>query len=300
MIKEINYKQYGKCVSIGDDHKELIVTVGFGPRIIFFGFKDGENLMYEDINDNINKGGNYFDTNFKNGEMWHIYGGHRLWKSPEDLASYAPDNYPVKFTIDGNYATFVADVEKMTHLQKTIKIGFEQGELTIVHSFTNCDDDEEIKCSMWGLSVLDKGGVAILPQNLKDTGLLANRNIVLWPYTKINDKRLSFFDDKIVIKQDSKCGPLKIGFLNTEKTVNFINKGMLFVKKFESDLDAEYPDFCCNTECYTNEFMTEVETLSEIYTIMPNRTVSATEKWYLYDSNSVEYKEMLKKSKESK
>ena len=37
-IKEINYENYGSCISMSNQTIELIVTVEKGPRIVYLGF----------------------------------------------------------------------------------------------------------------------------------------------------------------------------------------------------------------------------------------------------------------------
>ena len=37
-IKEINYENYGSCISMSNQTIEMIVTVEKGPRIVYLGF----------------------------------------------------------------------------------------------------------------------------------------------------------------------------------------------------------------------------------------------------------------------
>ena len=41
----IEFKNYGKCVKISNGIVEAVATVDLGPRIVFFGFVGGENIM---------------------------------------------------------------------------------------------------------------------------------------------------------------------------------------------------------------------------------------------------------------
>ena len=93
----INYKTYGKCAKLSKGGKTMLVTVDLGPRVIFYGMDGGENIFYEDEKDLINKGGEFFDKNLAGKGIWHIYGGHRLWKSPEYIDTYYPDNSPRQY-----------------------------------------------------------------------------------------------------------------------------------------------------------------------------------------------------------
>ena len=61
-IGRTTYGKYGACVEITDGVRSLLVTTDIGPRIIYFGMKGGENIMFEDKGDDINKGGKCTST----------------------------------------------------------------------------------------------------------------------------------------------------------------------------------------------------------------------------------------------
>ena len=77
-VEKTTYKEYGNCCRITNGKFEILVTIDLGPRVIFYGKCGGENIMYEDHEDLINKGGEFFDENLAGKGIWHIYGGHRL------------------------------------------------------------------------------------------------------------------------------------------------------------------------------------------------------------------------------
>lgn len=292
MIKYVNYEGYGKCVEISADGQKMLITCDIGPRIIYYSLNGGENIFYEDRDDLINKGGEFFDKHFKKGEMWHIYGGHRLWRSPEDLASYYPDNYPVDVELLNNGAIFTSKTEtETTGIQKIIKIVYENGEFIVEHKFVNKGNDT-IECSLWALSVLDKGGVAYYPYTNEDTDLLPNRNLVMWAYTDIRDERIKIINEGVILRQDATAkSPLKLGFLNQTGEHYYLRGGnLLSVSVDKAKKDGKYPDWSCSTETYTNGIMLELETISEITKLMPNDCAIHTEKWRLYDSDSDIYK----------
>ena len=78
--EEASYKNYGKCLSISNGAIEVLVTVDVGPRIIRCACAGKENMMFEDIGR-----GTTHDVSqlYGEGKTWNIYGGHRLWMSPE-------------------------------------------------------------------------------------------------------------------------------------------------------------------------------------------------------------------------
>ena len=151
------YKNFGKCMEISNGTVKALVTVDIGPRVIYYGVK-GMNIMHEDIDRLTNKGGEFFDKNFKEGEKWYLYGGHRIWKAEEDLLSYVPDNYPVRVDRLENGAIFTPAPQKLTSLQQVMRVEMsDDGTLTVTESLTNIGENP-YELSIWGLSVLRQGG----------------------------------------------------------------------------------------------------------------------------------------------
>ena len=132
------------------------MTTELGPIIIYFGKEGGENILFEDINDEVNKPEELMDPVLKGSGGWHIYGGHRLWKSPEYMDSYYPDNASVKVEKLENGAVFTSPAELTTCLEKSMKITMdESGEVTIEHKFVNRGGKETTPIAMWALTVMD-------------------------------------------------------------------------------------------------------------------------------------------------
>lgn len=279
-MQYVDYKQYGKCAKLSRGGKTMLVTVDIGPRVIYYGFNGGENIFYEDTQDLINKGGEYFDTNLPGKGIWHIYGGHRLWKCPEYLDTYYPDNAPVEVVERGDSVTFVSEVECTTGLQKSIEITMDgNGNATLRHKFVNKGKDATPPVALWALSVMDKTAKAYIPISTEDTGLLPNRNITLWSYTDLKDDRLCIDNDAIALQQKNVKQPIKIGtFACGPVSVDI--KGMKFTIEINSP-EGEYGDHNCNIETYTNDIMLEIETLSPIKSIAVGEEVVHTEKWSL-------------------
>ena len=123
-IKEVTYKNFGKCLSLTNDLMELLVTVNIGPRIIKCNLRGKENMMYEDI-DRVNV--TDASSVYGEGKNWYIYGGHRLWLSPESLPeTYYPDNDRVLYSTCSTGAEFTPPVQSVRNLQFSVfKIGCE-------------------------------------------------------------------------------------------------------------------------------------------------------------------------------
>ena len=279
LIGEENYKSYGRCVSFKANNIKLLVTIDLGPRIIFYG-KDNVNILFEDLQDTTNKGGEFFDTNLKGEGIWHLYGGHRLWKSPEYMDTYYPDNKKVKVEYNENEVSFISEIETTTKLQKTIKVKMEDtGAVELSQIITNKDTKETTPISAWGLTVLDKGAKATIELSNEDTGFLPNRNIVFWSYADVKDERLSLSNDKVEIEQKNIVDPIKIG-LYTEKEVKVKVNNLEFKVRVDKK-DGIYPDYSSNIECYTNNHIFEIETLSPLVKLAANESLIHKEYWTL-------------------
>lgn len=279
-MQYIDYKNFGKCAKLSKGGKTLLVTVDKGPRVIYYGFDGGENIFYEDEKDLINKGGEFFDKNLQGKGIWHIYGGHRLWKSPEYMDTYYPDNAPVKVIEDKEGVSFVSDTEITTGLQKTMTFVMDDdGNVKLIHKMQNMFDKPTPPVAIWGLSVMDKGAKAVIPQSVEDTGLLPNRNIVLWSYTDLKDDRLQIENDKIILSQKNNPHAIKIGTFVKEPVCVYI-KGMRLGISFDSP-EGEYADYSCNLESYTNDIMLEIESLSPLKSLNKGESIVHIENWTL-------------------
>lgn len=283
----IDYNYFGKVLRARNESIEALITVEKGPRVISLKCNGFENIMCEDTNEHSTMSGGKFAEVFGD-KKWYIYGGHRLWFSPEDdPKSYYPDNDPVDVKIDGSRVTLTPPEQTETGLAMQMILDFDEtsGSITVTHKIKNIQDDKK-KIAAWAMTVVDKESIAILPQTDKPTGLLPNRTYTVWPYSDMQDDRLFFGNKVITIKQDENCrANFKLGFNDEKGYLAMYNKGQLFVKKFDCTEGAEYPDNGCSCECFTNFFMMEVESLSPLKTLSKGDEITHTEHWYITPCN---------------
>lgn len=278
------YLNFGNCLELSNDKISLLVTVDVGPRIIRASLKDSEtNMMKNDVNRDTTEEGEAFDKYYYPGAKWNIYGGHRLWMSPESLPeTYYPDNDPVKYEITETGAIFKPNPQVQNGVQYVIEVSLCESDVTINHYITNISD-KTLHFSPWALTVLNKGGLEIIPQNTRNTGLLANRKVIMWPYSNMADERLYFGEKYITLRQDDNVlRAFKMGLDNENGWAMYVLDDTVFVKSYPHFLDKEYEDFGVSFETYTNEHILEMETLGAKASPAPGETVLHTEKWSLY------------------
>lgn len=281
-IKETTYKNFGKCLAITNDAMELYVTIDIGPRIIKCNLLGHDNLMFEDIE---RKKTNDVSSVYGEGKTWFIYGGHRMWLSPEKFPeTYYPDCEKVVYSVGPSGASFDSAVQVVTGLQFSMNITMDETEpkVTITHTVKNTKKDP-ITGAMWCLSVMDKGGAVVVPQPTEDTGLLANRVLAIWPYTDMTDSRIFFGERYIALRQNPEIDRnIKFGINNTAGKIAYINYGQALVKSFAPNHpDGVYPDYGCSCESFACDLFIEAETLSELQTIKKGESIVHTETWTL-------------------
>ncbi|MBP1543385.1 MAG: hypothetical protein J6A16_04755 [Oscillospiraceae bacterium] len=288
-ITEIQYKNFGKCLELKNEKATLIVTLDIGPRIISYCLNGKENILLEDEERVFFERGDSFREYFGEDKTWYIYGGHRLWSSPESMPhSYVPDNDPVEYSVlDGGSEKGVnlTPLPTRTGQQHNIVIWMDNdsSRVQVIHNITNVSG-AIVTLAPWPMTVCSAGGVEIFPQSTRDNGLLSNRRNVFWSYSDINDPRFFLCNKYGTLKQvPGSEGKFKIGMNNEDGWAAYINKGQIFLKNFNMNIDGEYPDFGCNFETFTNGIFLECESLGELKTLKNGQTTSMTEEWELIE-----------------
>ena len=217
---------------------------------------------------------------------FHFEGGHRLWHAPEAMPrTYIPDQ-EIKVTEVSDGVILEAPIEPGTGIRKKIELQLssEKASLTITHTLFN-DGLWPVELATWAITQFRLGGTVILPMplgNADDAGLLPNRQLSLWPYTRVNDPRLKLGDEYILFKAAA-LPPFKIGYFNPHGWLAYYLDGVLFRKTFSAQADAIHPDNNCNAEMYCNEKFVELESLGPLVKVSPNSFVNHVETWEVFE-----------------
>lgn len=267
----------GETLKLSNGFLTLEVTLDVGPRIISLQKEGEENILFHDVDDAVNKD---VSSVYGAGKAWHIYGGHRIWLSPEDLTTYYPDNGKVNYHVtESGSVVFTPQAWEVQNVQTALEITF-IGEKEVAVTMHATNTGKGRKLCIWGLTVCKPDATSAISLSTEDTGFLANRNLVLWPYTKLNDERLQLFDDKILLNSSSKATcPLKVGIYKEDACIVYERGNTRFTKRFYGKAGAEYPDYHCNLEAYTSNLIHEVESLSSLTYVENGETLTHTEWW---------------------
>jgi hypothetical protein len=277
--EKIQYRGWKNCYRLFNNLVDLVVTADVGPRVIRFGFIDQPN-EFKEFAIEIGKTG---------GDEWRSYGGHRLWHAPEAMPrSYAPDNSPVEILLSDTGVHAIQPVETQTGIQKEMEISLEEesAHVSILHRLRNLGI-WPVELAAWCLSVMDVGGTAIIPlppRGPHPENLLPKSTLAIWAYTDLTDKRLALGKQYVLLRQDThKSSPQKVGASVPDGWVAYARAGHLFVKTFDYEPEAVYPDMGCSFESWTNHEMLELETLSPLVYLEPGDEVEYIEDWFLFD-----------------
>lgn len=282
--REQAYKTFGRVLAIENGDMELYVTLDVGPRIIRYALPGGENFMFEDVNAEIVEQSAAFDAHFYPGAYWRTYGGHRIWLTPEAKPdTYYPDNDPCTYTVNGNVITVTPPAQKASQVAERLVLTVpESGTSVVVRAEATNLADHPQTFGVWQISVMCPNGLAVVPQTLRDTGLLHNRRMSLWPYCEMNDARVYWGKTLFTLRQDPSADrPFKVGTSNERGFAAYLCHNAMFVKRMPFYADVPYPDDGCNFETYTNPQILELESLGKLAPVAPGDTVSSEEVWSL-------------------
>lgn len=268
---------------------EYLLRGGLRLARLFYG-TDGHNLLAElpDIGWQAPHG------------YYRVLGGHRMWTAPE-IAEVTYNPEPPELSVErtelGVRLTQPAD--PWNGLQKTMQIDLEPetARFTLRHFLTN-DSQEEKFIAPWAITQLPLGGRVILPQPLTrpaEGGLLPNRSLVFWPYTRLDDPRIQLKDEYILVDAFPMPTPCKIGWQHPLGCCAYEREGVIILKQVAVQSYACYPDMNSVFEVYCNDRLVEVESLGPLTELQPGESVSHVETWTLLETNGIGIGEYLPK-----
>lgn len=268
----------GQCVRLSNGTVDVVLATTIGPRVVRYGFVGGDNLL----------GWVPADTVKTELGAWKPWGGHRLWTAPEAMPrSYSPDNEPVDVTITGSTVTLTQAVEPTTGIQKvlTVTLADTGTAVTVGHRLVN-KGYWAVDVSPWALTIMNTGGTVLLPQEpyaSHDDALLPVRAMTLWAYTDLSDPRWQIGPKFLRLRTDAaRSGSQKVGISNKQGWAGYHRNGTLFVKRYDWQDGATYPDNGVNTEAYTAGAFIELETLGALVSLAPSAAATHEERWFLF------------------
>jgi hypothetical protein len=127
------------------------------------------------------------------------------------------------------------------------------------------------------------GLTGVPPRGSHAENLLPTNPLVMWAYTDFSDPRWRFSPKYIGLEQSTKIThSMKTGLFNPATWGAYLLNSELFIKRYEADPKATYPDMGCSFEMFTNGDVLELETLGPLTRLEPGAAVEHTERWSLH------------------
>lgn len=266
----IAHPVHGECLYVDNGVIEIGVPLSFGIRITHFSFVGEENVFFVQP-----KEMKTFTT--ENG--WRIRGGHRLWLAPEGEFDYYADNEPIDYETHGDTVVLTQRNDPLLSVIKSMEITLKENTVSITHRVINTGKRKKI--ALWALTVMKSGGVLTVPLPEREGGFDPLVHISAWDYTDFSDERIKFGKKEIKIYQRAGKRNLKIGVGHPAGAVSYENGDTVFKKHIPFYKGKKYPDGGVSFETFVSDYMTEIEGLSPLKTLLPDKAATYTETWEL-------------------
>jgi hypothetical protein len=264
---------FGRSLYAHNGAVEVVIPLEYGIRIAHFSFLGGESVFYEQPSDM---------KELTTEDGWRLRGGHRLWLAPENEDTYCPDNAPIAYSVQNGIITLTQEMDARLGVEKRLCIGFgEDASLRVTHQIVN-RNQHAITRSLWAISVMAPGGVEEIPLGNREGGMSHWHRVSWWDHTCLGDERATYEKERIVIRHLPIDKRYKIGVGHPAGAVRYRNRGLIFEKTYDFKADAVYPDGDVSFETFFCRHMTEIESLSPLYTVAPGERAEHTETWKLF------------------
>jgi len=217
---------------------------------------------------------------------YELLGGHRLWLAPEIAEQSAiPDS-------DGLVVEPLADglrlsgaLEARTGCVRSIEVRLDPvlPSMSVLHRVDN-RGQQPVELAPWSITQLPLGGTALLPlrRAIAEHQTRPNRNLVLWPYSSLDDPRLDIRDGLVTV--DARAGSdLKVGAFDDSGWVAYVRDGSALVRRFDPALGEPHPDLGCNVETFCGSRFIELEILGPMRVLAPGASTTLSERWEVRD-----------------
>lgn len=243
----------------------------FGPRIVGLRREDSPEILVE-LGPDVGISG-------EGGRFYQFRGGHRLWVSPEvPEVSHAPDDHRCVIVADTDRLRVTSPVDS-AGFGKELDIHWDGRRLVADHVL-RWSGEGVIQAAPWAITQLPLGGTAIVPiaGNDHDSTFQAHASLVLWPYTRLDDPRISWRSRAVLIQADA--GPEnKLGSGPSPGGLGYLRDGYLFVKHFEGAGGRPMPERGAVGQVYFGEHFCELESVGALVTFEAGSTARHREVW---------------------
>lgn len=274
MKSEIRNTNRGKMLFLTDGKTEIGCALEFGIRVSHLSVHGMENIYYEQPED--------CSDGLITDDGWKLYGGHRIWNTPEDDTCNCPDNDPVEYELLEDGVILKQKEEPWRHIEKELKIRFlPDGRIEVTNLIRNMSD-EAIDSAAWGVNTLSGGDVEVDYIPAEVVAGVPGRFVSLWGLTNIADERITWTREHLSAKYKPVPDYFKLGMYTKAGIASYTNKGQKFELMFGTEHFGNYPDNGCNFELFMHRYFIEMESLGKVMHLSKGECATHTEYWKIF------------------
>jgi hypothetical protein len=271
-----------EAIRIESGRVELMVTTSVGPRVLGLLTEDGQNHLVELPEATLDCPGS---------GPFHLYGGSRLWAAPEDArTTYRPDDEPVGVEEIDDGVRLTTRPDPVAGTSRVIEVRISGPEHFSFDFRVVNRSERPQRLAAWSITMLKPLGRAFLPvltEPFDEGGFQAQRNIVLWPYSRNDDPRYVIHDHALEVRAAVLADtpverPFKVGTSLRRGWVAHYRDGLLLVKYAAHDESREYADMGASGQLYSRTEFTELETLGPLTVLAPGDAAEHHEDWVVH------------------
>lgn len=239
----------------------------YGPRITGLRRDDGPQILAE------------LGPEVRIQEHWTFLfrGGHRLWAAPEVAeTTYAPDDHDCDVEAGPQHLTVRGPVDQ-AGFARCIEVSPAGDDLIVDHTLFWAGIGQATTAP-WAITQLPLGGRAILPLHGRETPHQANRSLILWPYSRLDDHRVQSYSSGLVITAEPGVA-LKFGSGPEPGWLGYLLDGWLFSKQVPRAREEGYVDLGAVGQVFVNESFCELESVGAPAVLQSGETLSHRERW---------------------
>lgn len=261
-----------RCLRLTSGEISVDVALDVGPRIL--GFSNGGPNTLAELPDTIVVAPGL--------EPYRCWGGHRLWVAPEiPEITYETEDDPVEIREIPGGLEVSRRADSRHGIHKSLRIAFDNRHVVIDHTITNTGTSG-VRVAPWAITQFPVGGTAIMTIGRTSVSpFQASRGIVLWPYTSLEDPRLTLRDELIAVDAVGD-EPLKVGAAGHGGWLAYRRGETVFVKEAEERRLAPLADMGATAQIYAGPEFLELETLGALEVLRPGTATDHRERWSLH------------------
>lgn len=282
-IKQLTLANYGKCVSIDNGTVKLIISIDVGPKIIFWGYSNGKNILH--VPYEIDEDAKNLNSQISTGISLKRY-GHNLMLEYENGTSEFLSSGSAVYSLLPEGVRFSYTIPELgINVNLEIITQNSTDSIMIIHSIENTNIEAQ-NFSICSSTCVAPSGTLLVPQNTENTHNSPNRVLSLWKKSSIKDPRLSIFNKFICFNnmKNADAPPLKLGLNNTNAWATYTKEGNTFLKHYLHNKDAKYLNFGSSFIIDSKKDTLTLKVLSPIYNVQQNEIAKMVEYWSLFST----------------